>query len=391
MISEQQLYDILEGWSFWQGGVPTDKVNRNIALPTKLSDDLVLIIQGVRRGGKSTLLTQLPAHYHLNLAQCFYCNFEDPRLMNDLSHELLSAIVGLARKKVPADQPCYFFFDEIQHVLAWEKWLHTQLERPKNNYFVVTGSNSFLLGGEYGTALTGRHITLELFPFSYQEYLALYPGKNIDSYLLSGGFPRSLTHESPAKLLQEYFNDIVLRDVLSRVNARSANPIKQVAKLAFDTCGSQLSFRKMAGITHLSVETLQLYLQACEQAYLLFSCPYFAYSEKKRLSRHKKFYPIDPGLRMAISTNTTVDLGKSLELCVFLRLKQRVQQVYFWEAPQGGEVDFVTVDGQSITPYQVTWYEKQIRHEKALEAFYDVFPQANEAVFITKENAKDYC
>jgi predicted AAA+ superfamily ATPase len=391
MLSEQELLDILESWSFWGGDAPQEKINRNIRLPKKLSDDLVLIIQGVRRGGKSTLLTQLPRHYQLDLEHCYYCNFEDPRLMNELNHELLSAIVKLARKKIPAKQACYFFFDEIQHVLAWEKWLHTQLERPKNNYFVVTGSNSFLLSGEYGTALTGRHVSLELFPFSYQEYLEVFPKKKIDSYLVSGGFPRPLTHEAPEKLLQEYFNDIVLRDVLRRVSARSPDPIKQVAKMAFDTCGSQLSYRKIAAVTQLSVDTVQLYLQACEEAYLLFSCPFFAFSEKKRSSRHKKFYPIDPGLRAAITTNATPDLGKSLETCVFLRLKQTVEDVYFWEAPHGGEVDFVTVEGQVITPYQVTWNEKQPRHEKALEAFYEAFPQANEAVFVTRENARDYC
>jgi predicted AAA+ superfamily ATPase len=391
MLSEQDLLEILESWSFWGGAKPHEKTNRNIMLPRRLTDDLVLIIQGVRRGGKSTLLTQLPAHYKLDLEHCYYCNFEDPRLMNTLNHELLTAIVKLARKKIPAEQACYFFFDEIQHVLAWEKWLHTQLERPKNNYFVVTGSNSFLLNGEYGTALTGRHISLELFPFSYREYHHVFPNEKIDSYLASGGFPRTLTHEAPDKLLQEYFNDIVLRDVLKRVNARSSDPIKQVAKLAFDTCGSQLSYRKIAAITQLSVETVQLYLQACEEAYLLFSCPFFAFSEKKRSSRHKKFYPIDPGLRNAITINTTADLGKSLETCVFLRLKQAVEQVFFWEGPHGVEVDFITLEGKVITPYQVTWNEKQPRHEKALEAFYEAFPYANEAVIITRENAQEYC
>lgn len=391
MIPEHDLIDILSSWSFWDGDIPQNKINRNIKLPNKLSDDLVLIIQGVRRGGKSTLLSQLPAHYGLNLEHCYYCNFEDPRLMNELNHELLSAIVTLARKKIPANQACYFFFDEIQHVVAWEKWLHTQLERPKKNFYIVTGSNSFLLKGEYGTALTGRHISLELFPFSFQEYLNVFPKNKIDSYLISGGFPRPLTHESPTKLLQEYFNDILLRDVLRRINTRSPDSIKQVAKLAFDTCGSQLSFRKIAAITQLSVETVQMYLQACEDAYLLFSCPYFAFSEKKRASRHKKFYPIDSGLRSAIITNTSPDLGKSLELCVFLRLKQTVEQLYFWESPQGNEVDFVTIEGGTITPYQVTWDEKQPRHEKALDAFYETFPQAKEAVFVTKENAIDYC
>ncbi len=391
MLSETDLLDILNSWSFWGGTEPSAKIDRDILLPDKLNDDLVLIVQGVRRGGKSTLLTQLPAHYKINLEHCYYCNFEDPRLMNHLNHELLSAIIKLARQKVPAQQACYFFFDEIQHVRAWEKWLHTQLERPKNNHFVVTGSNSFLLSGEYATALTGRHTSMALFPFSFHEYLRVFPKHKINDYLLAGGFPRVLTHESPEKLLQEYFNDIILRDVLRHVNARSPDSIKQVAKLAFDTCGSQLSYRKMAAITQLSVDTVQLYLEACEQAYLLFNCSYFAFSEKKRLSRHKKFYPIDAGLRAAISTNTTLDLGKSLELCVFLRLKETCEQVYYWEAPNGGEVDFIAVNGQSITPYQITWHEKKPRHEKAIDAFYEAFPQADEVVYVTQDNAADYC
>lgn len=112
-------------------------MTKQLKLPQRLYSDLALIIQGVRRGGKSTLLSQLPKHYKLQLTQCFYCNFEDPRLMNDLNYELLSRIVAIARKKISSDEPCFFFFDEIQHVQEWEKWLHTQLERPKQNYFIA--------------------------------------------------------------------------------------------------------------------------------------------------------------------------------------------------------------------------------------------------------------
>ena len=389
MISEQGLMTVLREWSFWDASPPAG-LTRQLALPQTLHADLALVIQGVRRCGKSTLLSQLPKRYHVPLAQCYFCNFEDPRLINDLNHHLLSRIVTLARKNLSPEKPCYFFFDEIQNVQEWEKWLHTQLERPKHHYFILTGSNSRLLSGEFATALTGRHITLELFPFSFAEYKILFPEKTLEDYLLSGGFPRSLTFEQPYQLLQEYFNDIILRDALKRVHARTPDAIKQVAKMTFESCGSELSYRKIAAITGLTVDTVKTYLEACEDAYLLFSCHYFAFSEKKRLSKQKKYYPIDSGMRYAITSTTGRDFGKSLELMVYLRLKQTNEQVFYWQEIHKGEVDFITVNGKEIVPYQVTWEEPEQRHEKALQHFYENFPQANETIFITRHNAHEY-
>lgn len=389
MISNQTLKDILQDWGFRDN--PTiPGLTREAALPEQLHADLALIIQGVRRCGKSTLLMQLPERYNLELANCYYCNFEDPRLLGSLDHTLLSQIVALARKTVPQEQACYFFLDEIQNVQGWEKWLHTQLERPKKNYFIVTGSNSCLLSGEFATALTGRHITIELFPFSLNEYQSLFPKKTLEDYLLIGGFPRPLTFEQPYKLLQEYFNDIILRDVLKRVHTRTPEAIKQVVKMTFDSCGAALSYRKIGGTTGLTVDTVKSYLEACEQAYLLFACPFFAFSEKKRLLKQRKYYPIDPGLRYAITHTQGRDLGKSLELLVFLRLKQSYEQVFYWQEAHQGEVDFVVMQGQTIIPYQVTWNGAEQRHEKALENFYAAFPQASEAVLITRENAEAF-
>ncbi len=389
MIHNQSLKSIIIDWSFWTTPPPSG-LTRMVRLPVSLHVDLALIIQGVRRCGKSTLLTQLPLRYNLPLTQCYYCNFEDPRLMNDLDHHLLDRIVSLARKEFPPEIPCYFFFDEIQNVAGWEKWLHTQFERPKNNYYVLTGSNSQLLSGEFGTALTGRHITVELFPFSFAEYQALCPEKNLEDYLLSGGFPRPIFFDHPYQLLQEYFNDIILRDVLKRVHARSPDAIKQVAKMTFDSCGSELSYRKIAAVTGLTVDTVKTYLEACEQAYLLFACPFFAFSEKKQLAKQKKYYPIDTGLRYAVTNTTGRDYGKSLELLVYLRLKQTHDKVFYWQEIHRGEVDFIAVRGNQITPVQVTWESVQPRHEKALIHFYEAYPEAAEAVLITRENAGEF-
>lgn len=389
MLSDESLIEILGEWSYWETAPPAALI-RQVDLPTRLHHDLTLIVQGVRRCGKSTLLSQLPQYYAIPLKQCYYCNFEDTRLMDDLNHQLLSQIVTLARKKIPQSEPCYFFFDEIQNVEHWEKWIYTQLERPKKNYFILTGSNSHLLSGEFGTALTGRHLTLELFPFSFREYKEMFPENSTENYLTTGGFPRALSFEHPHQLLQEYFNDIILRDVLKRVNARMPDSIKHVAKMAFESAGSELSFRKIAAVTGLTVDTVKSYLEACEGAYLLFACHYFAFSEKKQLSRPKKYYPIDSGMRHAVVTTTGRDLGKSLELMIYLRLRQMYDQVFYWQELNKGEVDFVAVNGKIITPYQITWKGIEHRHERALEAFYREFPQANEAVFITKENADQF-
>lgn len=386
MLSEQQLEEILRDYSFWNAEPPLG-VARQTQLPSQLSADLVLIIQGVRRCGKSTLLTQLPKHYDLPGQQCYFCNFEDPRLLDDLTHGVLQRILALARKKVPQDKPCYFFLDEIQNVEAWEKWLHVQLERPKNNYFVLTGSNSCLLSGEFATALTGRHITINLYPFSFPEYQTLYPDKTLEDYFLSGGFPRSLSFSPPYQLLREYFEDIISRDVLKRVNARTSHGVKQVLKMAFESCGSALSYRKIAAVTDLSVDTVKSYLNACENACLLFSCPCFAFSEKKQLMSAKKYYPVDSGLRYAVINASGKDLGKSLEWFVFLQLKKHYGQVYYWQEAQQGEVDFVVQHDNRLIPYQVSWESVEPRHQKALNHFYEHFPNADEAVFVTYETA----
>jgi len=176
--------------------------------------------------------------------------------------------------------------------LQWEKWLHTQFERPKNNFFILTGSNSSLLSGEFATALTGRHITVELFPFSFSEYRNYFPKREIMDYIISGGFPRPLFYEHSYQLLQEYFNDIILRDVLKRVHARTPDAIKQVAKMTFESCGSELSYRKIAAVTDLTVDTVKTYLEACEQAYLLFACPFFSFSEKNAPVNKKNIIPL---------------------------------------------------------------------------------------------------
>ncbi len=128
-MDSARLLEITAYWSFWEDDVPTT-VPRDVALPARLSDSLALVVQGVRRCGKSTLLAQMIDRYRLNPRHCAFLNFEDPRLGQRLDHSLLDAWVAAFRKSHPRLKKAYFFLDEIQGVSGWEKWLRTQLERP---------------------------------------------------------------------------------------------------------------------------------------------------------------------------------------------------------------------------------------------------------------------
>lgn len=366
-------------WSFWEEP-PPETVPRDVDLPIRLRDSLALAVQGVRRCGKSTLLTQLLQRYRLNPRHCAFLNFEDPRLGRQLDHTLLDEWVSAFRKRHPRLKNAYFFLDEIQEVAGWEKWLRTQLERPRGNHFVITGSNARLLSGELSGMLTGRHHTVELFPLDRAEYRRVRPNATLESFLREGGFPEPLLLEHGDKLRQQYFTDIIERDIRERVGARSVAPIKQVIQMAFESMGSELSLRRLAGATGIAVETAAGYIEACENAYLVFSVPYFSFSERKRAVRNNKYYPIDTGLHRMVVTRTGADRGKLLECIVHLELRRQGIPVYYWRGK--GEVDFVvqTVDG--VVPIQVSWESPEERHSSALEEFYESHPHALEAVFV---------
>jgi len=392
MISDELLKTILMKWH------PSKThhklaITRTAWLPSTLRSDRILAIQGVRRSGKSTFLYHLPQHYDLPLSSCYFCNFEEPDFIGHLTHQLLARIVEIARSEHPENTPCYFFLDEIQYVQNWERFLNVQLELNHHNAFVITGSNASLLSGELGTSLTGRHITIELYPCNFAEFQGFFPHKTITDHLLQGGFPAALlspTEPEAMAILTGYFQDIIIKDVHVRSAARSSNALMQVAKMIFDTCGSELSLRRIAQATALSVDTVKSYLELFEQAYLILPCPFFSFSEKKQMARNKKYYPIDPALRTAVTNTAGRDLGKSLELLTFLRLKQTHAQVFYFSGEKGSEVDFVTMEGTKITPYQVSLYGMQPRHHQALEHFYTLYPHADEPISIDLNNAENF-
>lgn len=381
-----EVLEIAHPWSFWDRDVPPS-VPRRVALPDALSDSLCLVVQGVRRCGKSTLLQQMMGRYRLDPACCAFVNFEDPRLVRSLSFPILEALVAAFRARHPKKKRLTFFLDEVQAVEGWQRWLRSQLDRRTGNQFVITGSSATLLSGELSSVLTGRHLTVELFPFDLQEARASRRGFSLERYLSEGGFPEPLSRRDGDLLRRQYFHDIVERDIRERVSARSSLPIRQVVQMAYESAGSELSLRRIAGALGIAVETAQSYLEACEDAHLLFSTPFFAFSERRRASRNRKYYPVDTGLRRVVVTKTGDDRGKMLECATQLALRRRYREVFYWRGK--GEVDFVVRDEGRVTPFQVTWGGADERHEKALEEFYEHFPDAAEVTVVTAKTFED--
>jgi len=352
-----------------------------VDLPDTLRDSICLVIQGVRRCGKSTLLQQMIGRYGLDPAHCAFMNFEDPRLSAAMDHSTLERLVVDFRASRPGVSQLYFFLDEIQWVRDWQRWLRSQLDRPQGNHFIVTGSNATLLSGEFSSVLTGRHLTVELFPFDLWELRRHDERAALDDYLHWGGFPEPLAMSDGDLLRRQYFYDIVERDIRERLRARSSLALRQVAQMVFESAGSELSMRRVAAACGVATDTASNWIEACENAYLLFHCPYFAFSERKRATRNKKYYPIDTGLRRVVVTRTGRDHGKSLECAVHLALRRRFGQVFYWR--ERGEIDFVLHREGRIVPVQVTWDEPAERHRRAVDEFFERFPQADEPVFVT--------
>ena len=382
-MEKSTLLAIAETWSYWRAS-PAASIPRTVALPTSLSPRVALVVQGVRRCGKSTLLSQFIRHYKLKRRDCVFLNFEDPRLAGSLRLETLDLLVDAFEELRPGTSQLTFFLDEIQWIPSWERWLSARLGRRSRHVFVVSGSNAQLLSGELSSALTGRHLTVELYPFDYYEFRQANPTASVESYLHHGGFPEPALSDDADLLLRQYFTDVLERDVRQRVGARSILALRLIVQMLFESAGAEASLRRIAGASGVAVDTVSGYLDACEQAYLMFSCPWFAWSARKRAHRNRKYYPVDSGLRRVVVTRTGQDLGKALECATYIELRKRFRDVFYWR--DGGEVDFVVQAESGPIPIQVTLSESEPRHERALELFYEQYPQAGEALFITPAN-----
>lgn len=292
-----------------------------------------LILSGVRRCGKSTLLFQL---LHNKYTSALYLNFEDTRLYEFETTDFirLDSIIS-------DDKTNVLFFDEIQIIDGWERYIRQKLDEGFN--VVVTGSNASLLSKELGTKLTGRHISKELFPFSYSEFCHFnkfkYTEDSLISYLNKGGFPAYLKSNED-DILSGLLDDILTRDIAVRYGVRDIKTLKRLALYLISNTAKLITGNKLKTLFEVgATSTIMEYLSHLEYAYLFSFVPKFSYSIKKQLVNPRKVYAIDTGLVSVNSNSFSNDAGRKFENLIYLHLRRKYRGIYYFA--EKGECDFI--------------------------------------------------
>ncbi len=298
-------------------------------------DSFATVITGIRRCGKSTLMHQMISRHGISAT---YINFEDTRLIgfdqNDFKR-LGEIIVSKGSNAV--------FLDEVQVIDKWEIFVRQMLDEGLRVY--LTGSNASLLSHELGSSLTGRHLPFELFPFSYSEFTNFRGyNRNHESmmeYIVQGGFPEYLkTNEGT--VLNQLLDDILVKDIAIRYGLRDVGSLKQLTVFLITNIGKPISGNSMLSLFGLKSNTTILeYLSYLENSYLFFFLPMFSFSVKTQIRNPKKVYCIDNGLITENSIAFTDDFGRRLENLVFIHLRRKTKELYYYKGKN--ECDFVVV------------------------------------------------
>ena len=297
----------------------------------------VLVVSGIRRCGKSTLLKMLMQKMGGKFA---FLNFEDPRIFHFELEDFnkLDEIIG--------NDIAFYFFDEIQNVPNWEIYVRQLHDRGKKVF--ITGSNASLLSKELGTRLTGRYLNKELFPFSYDEFLVFKKlDRNLNSfekYIQLGGFPEFLKSGNQ-EILQTLVKDIVYRDIAVRYGIKNSRALMDITLFLISSIGKEVTYNSIKKMFSVgSANSVSDYLSWLEDCYLVFFLNKFSWSPKRIPVNPRKVYVIDTGLAQANSLSFTKDKGRLFENAVYLFLRQRNFSLYFFR--ENSECDFVVFDGK---------------------------------------------
>ena len=328
----------------------------------------ITVCVGVRRCGKSTLMQQqfqALAERGIPRENMLMLNFADERLANmgnEGWNELYEAYYSMYPQKRRKEK-VYFCFDEIQTHPHWELFVE-RLRREENCEIYITGSSAAMLSREIHTALRGRSLSWELFPFSFGEYLErrgiprsgystsrkLAVQNAWSTYREEGGFPEAygIAPNWRIRLHQDYFDALLYRDVVERYNVSQPLVLKQLARRMLGSIGAQLSINKLSndfrssGIS-ISKETIQQYIAWLEDAYFLFCIPACSASASERFRLMRKVYCIDHAMVKSLCGTFSELQGQMLENMVFLSLRRNTPEVYYYKTQAGHEVDFLAV------------------------------------------------
>lgn len=326
-------------------------ISRELDFSKYIKTKQITAISGVRRSGKSTLLKQLSAHF----PDFYYITFDDERLINFTIDDFSNLM--LAFKK--SHSANVIFMDEIQNVIGWERFARRLYEEGYKIF--VTGSNAKLLSSELATHLTGRYFKIELYPFSFKEFLVFKniniadhssTGqatllKNFDEYLAGGGFPEAIKYQEK-EYLKRIYEDVLYKDLIARFKIRETKLFQQLAAYLFSNVGKEISYNGLKKILgYKSPMSVRKHVGFMTEAYLVFELMKYDYSLKKQFISDKKIFVIDNGLRNEVAFSVSEDKGRLLENLVFIELKRRGCEIYYFKNKK--ECDFLIKEKNKIT------------------------------------------
>lgn len=356
-MSEQIIKSIID-WNPWlEGDFPEELVGitRDYELLPLLELPEVKILEGARRVGKSTLFYQLIYHLFKQKKKILYINFDD----DELSKYPLKEIFYTYLKRDKID---YLFLDEIQHCDQWVHFIRKLYDTREVKQIWISGSNSSLIKKEYKTLLSGRNISLEIFPLSFHEFLRFKGQKEIslppssakeakiialfEDYLNLGAFPAIALRKAYHKeLFINYFEDIIYKDIVTRHDINAAK-IKEMGVYLATNSGKNFSYRSVGATLNLHPKTVTEYISYFTEVFLFSELYKFDYSIKTQFSSDKKIYSLDTGLAAANAFCFSENKGRMLENLVHNELKRQGKEIYFHK--QKKECDFIIKEDLEI-------------------------------------------
>jgi len=330
--------------------------------------DLIKIVTGIRRCGKSTLF-DLYINYLLDngvdASQIIRINLEEYEFNDILDYNDLYNYVN---KKLVSDKMNYVFIDEVQKIVDFQKACDS-LYVKKNVDLYITGSNSKLLSGELATLLSGRYVEIKMLPLSFKEYISYVGNSDISKkyvdYITKGSFPYTLKLNNAKEIrmyLDGVFNTVIVNDIAERKDISDIGMLKDVIKFMFDNIGNLCSSTSIANTMtsngrKISVPTVEKYLDALVESFVLYKAPRYDIKGKNYLTTGSKYYLSDMGLRYYLLGSKSIDDGRILENVVYLELLRRGYNVYVGKSDDF-EVDFVAENEFGEEYYQVSYTVK---------------------------------
>ncbi|BCS91160.1 MAG: ATPase AAA [Candidatus Micrarchaeota archaeon] len=356
----------------------TDKIVR------LLKSSKIIAEIGIRRSGKSYIAKQVIKELidnGLDKYSTLIINLNDERLQKE--EDILNDIYNVYRKNIKKEGIAYIIIDEAQEIEGWERFVRGLTERNEAR-FILTGSSSKLLSSEYNTLLSGRHISIEITPLSFYEFL-IFKGLDIkdkldlaskhieiqrylEEYMLYGGFPDVVLNDSKIELLNSYFDTIIVKDVILRYNIRNPEKLRAIARYYLTNIGNPITYNRLARFTKIPLKTIERYTNYIESSFSIFLVKRFSTSLKEQENSPRKVYSIDNGLAIVNGFNM-LDRGRLLENLVAIELKRRGKEFYYWtDTLTKKEVDFVVVNNdRSLDIIQVSYsindpltYEREV-------------------------------